>query len=149
MIKRRRSTNRRGAVLVETAIVLPVTILLLLGTMVAGLGVFRYNQIAYLTRLGARWASVHGPNYQTDQKKSAPTAADVMAGAVTPYLSGINAGDLTPTLTWNTGATPATVTFRLSYRWLPEISYASFLPKGATTTSAVTLSSTSTQLITY
>ena len=138
MRSRRRPRRRRGATLVEAAIVLPVTILLFLGTIIVGLGVYRYNEVAYLAREGSRWASVHGPKYQADQKQSAPTASDVVTNAVVPHMAGLTLANLTPALTWNTGQTPATVTFTLSYRWVPE----AFL-------APVTFTSTSTQLITY
>jgi hypothetical protein len=135
--------------MVETAIVLPLTVGMFLGTTVAGLGVHRYNQVAFLARQGSRWASVHGPTYQTDQNKSAPTANDVMTNAVVPYLSGINRSDLTPTLTWNTTDTPATVSFKLDYSWLPEMPLTSVFSAGATQATPVTFTSKSTQVITY
>lgn len=138
MTPNRRSRLRRGAVLVETAIVLPVAVLLLLGTTIAGLGVFRSNQIACLAREGSRWASAHGPKYQTDQKKAAATAADVVTNAVQPRMVGLDPTRLTSTLTWNMGQTPPTVTFELSYTWVPEGLF-----------SPVTFTSASTQLITY
>ena len=50
--------------------VYPVTILLLLGTVVLGLGVFRYQQVQCLAREGARYASVHGPQYAADSGSS-------------------------------------------------------------------------------
>lgn len=124
--------------MLEAAFVLPVVILLILGTIVIGLGVSRYHQIAYLAREGSRWASVHGPTYQSEQKVSAPTASSVVAAAVTPKMSGLAANRLTSTLTWNTSASPPTVTFKLTYVWVPE----AILP-------ATTFTSTSTQLITY
>ena len=54
--------KRRGVSAVEAAVVYPITMLLLLGTVVLGLGVFRYQQIQSLAmregsrglRLGAR-----------------------------------------------------------------------------------------------
>jgi hypothetical protein len=81
---------------------------------------------------------VHGPQYETDNKVSIPTATDVLNNAVKPRMSGLDASKLTPTLTWNTSTIPATVTFRLDYVWVPE----AFLP-------SATMTSTSTQLITY
>lgn len=54
------SRPSRGTNAVEAAIALPVAFLLILGTCVIGLGVFRYQQVASLAREGARYASVHG-----------------------------------------------------------------------------------------
>ena len=63
--------------MVESAIVYSVLLTLVLGTMVMGLGIFRYQQIAALAREGSRWASVHGPTYQSENDAAAPTDADV------------------------------------------------------------------------
>ena len=52
--------RRRGAAAVEFAAVAPVLILLLFGTVVGGLGIFRYHQVATLAREAARYASVRG-----------------------------------------------------------------------------------------
>ena len=60
MIHRSRPDRRRGAVAVENALVLGVMFSLILGVIVLGMGVFRYQEMAYLAREGARWASVHG-----------------------------------------------------------------------------------------
>lgn len=147
MLMQRRSRNRRGVAMVEAAVVLPLTIALTFGTIVAGLGAHRYNEIAYLTRLGARWASVRGPQYQTEFNTSAPTAGDVMANVIQPRLSAFKPQDLTPTLTWNTGQTPPTVSFRLSYTWTPEFSFTRLLGGGVP--APVAMTSTSTQVITY
>ena len=69
--------RRRGAVMVESAIVYSVLLMMVIGTMVMGLGIFRYQQIAALAREGSRWASVHGPTYQTENNAAAPTDQDV------------------------------------------------------------------------
>ena len=66
--------RRRGLLMVEASIVYSVALMLTLGTMVVGLGVFRQSQLASLARNGARWASVRGSTYQTENSASAPTA---------------------------------------------------------------------------
>ena len=43
--RRKSQLRRRGVSAVEAAVVYPITILLLLGTVVLGLGVFRYQQL--------------------------------------------------------------------------------------------------------
>jgi Flp pilus assembly protein TadG len=58
--------RRRGAHILECALVCPVLILISIGTVVVGMGVFRYQQMASLAREGARWASVRGWQYQHD-----------------------------------------------------------------------------------
>lgn len=115
-----------------------LALLLVLGTIILGMGVFRYHQIAWLAREGARWAAVHGPTYQSEQTQSAPTAQSVLSNAVTPKIVALNTAKLSATLTWNTSASPPTVSFKLTYSWVPE----AYL-------SAVTITSTSTQVIMY
>jgi hypothetical protein len=138
MTYRRARHPRRGMILAEAGFVYALTLLLVVGAIVIGLGVFRYHQIAWLAREGARWAAVHGPTYQSEQSASAPTSVTVMSNAVTPLTVALKSASLTGTLTWNTAATPPTVTFQLTYTWVPE----SYL-------SPVTFTSTSTQVIMY
>src|SRR5262249_60834720 len=47
------SPKRRGVVTVEAALVFPIVILLLLGLIVGAMGIFRYQQVAWLAREGA------------------------------------------------------------------------------------------------
>ncbi len=58
--------GRRGSHILECALVCPVLVLISIGTVVVGMGVFRYQQMASLARQGARWASVRGWQYQHD-----------------------------------------------------------------------------------
>jgi Flp pilus assembly protein TadG len=55
-----RPTERRGAVTAEAAIVIPVFLLMVLGTIDLGLGVSRYSLLSQAARQGARQAQVHG-----------------------------------------------------------------------------------------
>jgi Flp pilus assembly protein TadG len=64
--------RRPGAVLVETAVVLPVVLLLLLGLLVGGMGVVRYQEVAHLAREGARYASTHAGRYAEDGQAKQP-----------------------------------------------------------------------------
>ena len=137
MMRSRRPEIRRGAVLAECGIVYPLAMMLLLGTIVIGMGVFRYQQVAYLAKQGSRWASVHGATYQSEQGKAAPTSSDVLAYVKT-RATGLNPALLTcPTFTMTTG-TGATATVTISYQWTPEM-YAA----------TATLKSTSVATITY
>src|SRR5437763_529552 len=56
----------RGAVMVEAAIVLPTLFIILIGMITIGMGIFRYQQVAALAREGARYAAVHGAQYEKD-----------------------------------------------------------------------------------
>jgi Flp pilus assembly protein TadG len=125
---------RSGATMVEFAIVAPITFLLLLGLLIGGLGIFRYQQVARLSRDAARWASVHGTQYALDTKNPAATAQDVYNQAIAPNAAGLDLSKLTYSVTWNTSNSPYhaatvngqqvkvanTVTVSINYQWIPE-----------------------------
>jgi Flp pilus assembly protein TadG len=125
---------RSGATMVEFAIVAPITFLLLLGLLIGGLGIFRYQQVARLSRDAARWASVHGTQYALDTKNPAATAHDVYNQAIVPNAAGLDLSKLTYSVTWNTSNSPYhaatvngqqvkvanTVTVSINYQWIPE-----------------------------
>ena len=62
-VRRTPNPPRRGVQVVETAIVLPVVMMLTLGTCSTAMGVYYYQLVATLAREGARYASVHGSQY--------------------------------------------------------------------------------------
>jgi hypothetical protein len=102
---------------VESAIVYPVTLMLLIGTMVVGLGNFRFQQLQSLAREGARYASVRGPNYV------AAGGTQATAASVQTYLQGRSAalsGFQCTACTFSAPTDPVTVTVTLTYRWTPE-----------------------------
>jgi Flp pilus assembly protein TadG len=66
----RPAKRRHGALLVESAVVYPLTFLLLLGLIVGGFGCFRYNQVANLAREAARFAAAHAGTYMTENAKA-------------------------------------------------------------------------------
>lgn len=81
MLRRPVRARRRAAAIVEAALVLPLTFLLILGLIVGGMGVFRYQEAAHLARRTARYAAVHGGQYAQDnaaaiQTGSLPTVND-------------------------------------------------------------------------
>jgi Flp pilus assembly protein TadG len=129
-----------------------VTFLLLLGLLIGGMGIFRYQQIARLSRDAARWASVHGTQYATDTKNTAATATDVYTNAISPNAAGLDLNHLTYSVTWSTSNSPShtatvnnqqvsvanTVTVTINYTWVPE----AYL-------GGITLSSTSTSVMSY
>jgi Flp pilus assembly protein TadG len=63
MRHRTKIKKRRGASVIEAAIVLPVTFALVLGILIGGIGIVRYQQMAFIARETARFASVHGGQY--------------------------------------------------------------------------------------
>lgn len=146
--------RRRGAAMVEAAIVLPVLFLFTLGLIIVGLGVFRYQQVASLAREGARYASVHGGQYASVTGNAAAGAADVYNNAIKPKAAGLNLSNLTYSVTWDDNSRNPTYLFNastntyrtnyvnvtVSYSWLPE----AYLGK-----TARTLTSTSRMRITF
>jgi Flp pilus assembly protein TadG len=131
---RRRGKSRRAATLVEFAIVGSVTFLLIIGLVVGGMGIFRYNQVASLARESSRWASVRGTQYQKDTGKPAATAADVYNNVIAAEAVGVDLTKLQYSVTWNTSNSPYRtqivnnqlvavnnmVTVVVQYQWIPE-----------------------------
>jgi len=118
MMKRRGGfRDRRGMSAVESAVVYPVTLMMLIGTMVVGLGNFRYQQLQSLAREGARYASVRGPNYV------AAGGTQATAATVQTYVQGlaVSLSGLTCTsASYSSTTDPGTVTVTLTYTWKPE-----------------------------
>jgi Flp pilus assembly protein TadG len=127
---------RRGVVMVESAIVLPILFMFTIGLIVIGLGVFRYQQVAALAREGARYASVHGAQYAAESSNSAATPSDVYNNAILPQAVGLNPSNLTYSVTWDASNSPTsanassnppgaplvnTVTVSVTYSWVPEM----------------------------
>lgn len=134
MLCHRQRLVRRGVVLAEYGLLFPLLALLALGLIVAGVGVFRYQQVASLSRDAARWVSVRGAMYWQETGNAPATAADVEA-YVRSRSSGLDPDQLTVTTTWNESNWPArgdpssnppgkpirnTVRVRVEYLWIPE-----------------------------
>jgi hypothetical protein len=105
-------------VLVELAIVMPVTMLLLIGLIVGILGVFRFNQISCLAAEGARWASVHGVNYEKRTGDCPIDSNKVLQAVILPRAAGLDVNALQCDLTWNDAK--SVVAVKVTYQWLPE-----------------------------
>jgi Flp pilus assembly protein TadG len=138
MIRNHVPTDRRGVSAVESALVYPVTMLLLIGTVVLGIGVFQYQQLESLADEGARYASVHGPQYAFNNNTSVASTSVVQT-----YVNGLSASmtglACTSVAYSSTSMTvPGTVSVTLTYTWVPGAYFKS-----------TTLSATSTALVTY
>jgi len=116
MIRRNRKA-RRGAAAVETALAYSILIPILLGTLVVGLGVFRYHQLNAIACESARWASVRGPTYQGETGGSAPTTSDMLKYARSK-AEGMDQAKLNGSLVMSSD----TATVTLQYQWVPETS---------------------------
>jgi Flp pilus assembly protein TadG len=129
IVRGKRPSIRRGTTVVECAIVYPVTMFLLIGTLLLGVAVFRYQQIAALAREGARYASVHGATYASETGEPYATSSSVQTNAVDPLAVGLNTNNITCTLTWTPNppstSTPTTVSVELEYTWTPGVYFRS------------------------
>jgi Flp pilus assembly protein TadG len=96
-----RRQERKGSALVETAVVYPVLFLLVLGIIMLGISVFRYQQVAHAAREGARWAAVHGAKYAEETGNTAATPEDVFTNAILPQMAKVPASTLTYSVTWD------------------------------------------------
>lgn len=113
----RRKKARPGTVLAEAAFIYPVLFLLVLAIILLGLSVFRYQQVAHISREASRWASVHGEQYakdplNSDPSKRAATPQDVYDKAITPFAAGMQTDGITTySVTQNTSVSPPTITY--------------------------------------
>jgi Flp pilus assembly protein TadG len=118
MIRRNAESRRRGMSMVECAAIFPVTILLLMGTIIMGLGIFRYEQLQSLAREGARYASVHGPSYAAATGGSQASTSSVLS-----YVDGLAvglSGLQCTSVSYSATSLPCTVSVTLTYTWKPE-----------------------------
>ena len=130
---RRFAPRRCGSVAAESVVVVPSLLFLILATVVGGYGVFRYQQIALLAREGARYASVHGGQYQLETGNPAATSQDVYNNAIVPYAVNLDLSQLSCTVFWTANNMPYsvnsdyeaptnnTVTVTVYYKWFPEV----------------------------
>ena len=101
-VRRTPNPPRRGAQAVDAAIVLPVVIMLTLGTCSTAMGVYYYQLVATLAREGARYASVHGSQYADgygEFRRRRPIST-VMPSL--PMAVGLNSSNLTYQVQWGT-----------------------------------------------
>ena len=132
-MRHRIHNQRRGTTAVEFAICCPIVFVMIFSTIVGALGVFRYQQTAELAREGARWACVHGGQYEQETGNPAATAADVYTKAIQPSATTMDLSKLTYEVTWNTSNMPLdasgnyevpvgnTVSVTVTYQWFPEL----------------------------
>lgn len=122
--------SRRGATLVETAIVLNVFLLLVMGGMDLGLATYKYNTLSQAARQGARQATVHGSLAAPAMTAWGPgtytgTAGDgsQYAQAVSPILAGFALGSVTIQAEWIDGsnATQQRVRFTVTTTYRPIV----------------------------
>ncbi len=114
--------SRRGAQLVEAAIVLPVVLMLTLGTCIIAIGIHSYQLVATLAREGARYASVPGAQYAAVTGNPAATEASVYTNAILPMAVGLDTSNLSYSVTWPSGNSPYNpVSVTVTYQWTPGL----------------------------
>jgi Flp pilus assembly protein TadG len=91
---------RPGATAVETALVLPALFLLVIGLIVGGFGIYRYQQVAFQAREAARWTSVRGAEYQKDTNLDSPTQQQIYQQVVLPLAAGMDPNSLSIQVQW-------------------------------------------------
>ena len=101
--------RRRAALTVEAAVVLPAVIMLLIGLMVGGMGVFRFQQVAAQAREAARWASVRGSDWSQETGKTSPTKQQIYDEVVVPLAAGMDPRYLSIDVQWIRQANSAAV----------------------------------------
>ena len=138
MRARTKSTGRRGAAMVEAAIILPVFLSLCLCMLDMGMGVFKNNAIAEASRQGARIASVHGslaksnwnggpwgPTTYNGAGNATDSIASTLRGA--GILAGLNPASVTLSVQWpdlgNSVDSNHRVRVTASTNWTPLVTY--------------------------
>jgi Flp pilus assembly protein TadG len=103
--------KRSGATAVECAFVFPVVFFFITGIVVGAMGIFRYQQVCYLAREAARYASVHAGQYQQENAAAitAKTMPDVneayiLSNVITPNASNLDAASLSVSFQINTSS---------------------------------------------
>jgi Flp pilus assembly protein TadG len=108
----RSNSKRKGATLVEFAIVAPVIFLLILFMIVGAMGVFRYQEVSHLAREATRYATVHGGWYAADGMPAKTGEAAIASDSdIQAFVIGravaLDTSKLTSTAVWS--APPGTV----------------------------------------
>lgn len=129
------AASKRGATLVEFAIVLPILFAVTFGLIVIGLGISRQQRLATMAREAARWASVRGKQYAKDTGNPAATSQSIYQNVIVPQSVGFDLSSLTYSVAWNTNndtyhavldangnlkKVSNTVTVSLQYQWKAE-----------------------------
>src|SRR3954471_4479286 len=102
--------RRAGASAVEFACTCSVALFLVFATIVGGLGVFRFQEVAHLAREGARYASTHGGQYSQDGMPAKTGVAAVTSSSdVRSYVSSranlLDSSRLTVAVAWSAPST--------------------------------------------
>jgi Flp pilus assembly protein TadG len=103
--------RRRAALTLEAAFVYPIMLVLLLGLMVGGMGVFYSELVACQAREATRYACVRGTNYQKYTGNKPPTQQQILQNVVCPLAAGMDLSSLTIQVYWINGVTGQAVSW--------------------------------------
>ncbi len=139
--------RRSGAHLVECALVFPIVFFVILTIVVGGMGVYRYQQVCYLAREAARYASVHAGQYQ--QEKAAAITAGTLPNATESYIiANVITANATNMDSANTQVSININTSSGSYDWDDTTNNNNRWPNSPKTISSVTYNETNTVSVT-
>ena len=134
MLARSPRRDRRAATMAETAIVLSLLMMLMIGLIVMGMGTVRYQQVAGLAREAARYGSVRGASYKSNTGSAMATPATIYTNAILPMSTGLDTTKLSYSVVWDNAnqgpvylSDPTTnkytvnyITVTVSYQWQSE-----------------------------
>ncbi len=117
MLLRKPNTLRAGSALIEAAIVVPIILLLLYGTICGAFMVLTVDEVETAAREGARYGSVRGSSYAFNTLNPAATAEDITA-FVKAQGATLKATLITCNVTWESSNRPGNyVTVEVKYAW--------------------------------
>lgn len=120
------ANQRRGAAVVEMAIVGPLCLFTIIGILDIGLAVWSHNNLSHATREGARYAQVHGAQYAVSSPgASGPTANDPNVEKVVRANSFVHQNNLTVSSSWPDGTNNSNspVNVQATYTYSPILSF--------------------------
>jgi hypothetical protein len=126
--------RRQGTTTLESALAYPLVFLFTVGFMVGVMGVFRYQEVATLSRETCRYAAVHGTDYAKDAGVTAPTPQEIYTAVILPKAISLDPSQLSYSIIYNQSNAPTrvvivngeavylynTVTVVVTYRWVSE-----------------------------
>jgi Flp pilus assembly protein TadG len=129
-----RGNRRRGAAMVEAAIILSVFLTLVLGMIDLGLAVFRQQRVSEVARQLVRKAIVQGQFAPTSLNGGpwGPTtytgtgsSTDAISTSVQPYMGGLDPSQVNLKVVWTNGNNnvESTVQVTVTTTWTPIFSY--------------------------
>jgi Flp pilus assembly protein TadG len=125
--------KRRGATVVEVAVIMPFMVAIVVISIDLVGGIYRYHQLATLARAAARYASVHAGQYKEETGNPVATVSSIRTEVLEKSSYGLDLNKMTCTLDWlptnnnypwrlesDTGAKKQnSVRVKLSYPWKP------------------------------